>query len=218
MEKLRHFLLNLLFPIECLNCQTEGEYLCANCFHQLSFNDLAASKQATANLKIPALEKVFIAGNYEDKLLQKLIKKYKYHFMKPLGEILARFLITFWHFQNEVPADLLIIPLPLTAKRLRWRGFNQAEVIARYFSQHFSYELCLDLKRTGKQAAQADLDESDRLENIKNVFHWSGKNLEGKNILLIDDVITTGATINEAAKTLKQAGAGAIYGLVLAKG
>lgn len=231
-KNLRGILLNLFFPIECLNCQAEGEYLCQKCFRQIKFNDSSEMKQAESNLKIPSLEKIFIAGDYEDKLLKNLIKKYKYGFMKPLGNILARFLITFWNFQeetkqneikqdkmkNKIPTDLLVIPIPLTAKRLRWRGFNQAEIIAREFSKYFAYKFNSDLKREGKQNTQASLNENDRLENIKNAFTWSGENLKGKNILLIDDVVTTGATINEAAETLKKAGAGAIYGLVLAKG
>lgn len=242
LRKIRGFILDVLFPIECLNCRREGDYLCEKCFHRIKFNDLAALASARQNLKTPSLEKIFIAGDYEDKLLRNLIKKYKYDFIKPLGEILARFLITFWNFQeeakpnetkqnetkpnkieqdkmkNKIPTDLLVIPIPLTAKRLRWRGFNQAEIIARDFSKYFAYKFNSDLKREGKQNTQASLNENDRLENIKNAFRWSGKNLEGKNILLIDDVVTTGATINEAAETLKKAGAGAIYGLVLAKG
>ena len=221
-RKIRGFILDILFPIECLNCHLEGEYLCKKCFRQIKFNDNTDLERARQNLKASDLEKIFIAGNYEDKLLQNLIKKYKYGFIKPLGEILARFLITFWNFQNDsqnkIPASLLIIPIPLADKRFRWRGFNQAEILAQEFSRHFNYGLNLNLKRQGKQAPQAKLNEAERLNNIQGVFSWTGKNLLGQDILLIDDVVTTGATLNEAARVLKEAGASSIYALVLAKG
>lgn len=222
LRKIRGFILDVLFPIECLNCRREGDYLCEKCFRRIKFNDLAALASARQNLKTPSLEKIFIAGDYEDKLLRNLIKKYKYDFIKPLGEILARFLITFWNFQNdeqnEIPSSLIIMPLPLTAKRLNWRGFNQAEILARAFSRYFNYDFSSDLKRRGKQTAQAKLNETERLNNVQGVFFWEGENLQGENVLLIDDVTTTGATLNEAARILKTAGAGAVYALVLAKG
>lgn len=222
LRKIRGFILDVLFPIECLNCRREGDYLCEKCFRRIKFNDLAALASARQNLKTPSLEKIFIAGDYEDKLLRNLIKKYKYDFIKPLGEILARFLITFWNFQNdeqnEIPSSLIIMPLPLTAKRLNWRGFNQAEILARAFSRHFNYGFSQNLKRRGKQTAQAKLNETERLNNVQGVFFWEGENLQGENVLLIDDVTTTGATLNEAARILKTAGAGAVYALVLAKG
>lgn len=222
LRKIRGFVLDILFPIECLNCHLEGAYLCEKCFRQIKFNDTLDLKCARQNLKTPDLEKTFIAGNYEDKLLRSLIKKYKYGFIKPLGEILTRFLITFWNFQNDsqnkIPDSLLVIPIPLTNKRLSWRGFNQAEILAREFSRHFNYDFSLNLKRQGKQAPQAKLNETERLNNIQGVFSWTGENLKGLDALLIDDIATTGATLNEAAHILKEAGAGSIYALVLAKG
>lgn len=224
LKKIREFILDILFPIECINCRLEGDYLCEKCFRRIKFNDQTDSKRAQQNLKIPFLKKIFIAGNYEDKILQNLIKKYKYDFIKPLGKILARFLITFWNFKNDfLGLDEkyfcpLVIPIPLTTKRLNWRGYNQAEILAREFSRHFNYDFNLNLKRQGKQLPQAKLNEAERLDNIRGVFYWTGENLQGKNILLIDDVATTGATLNEAAETLKKAGADAVYALVLAKG
>lgn len=240
LRKIRGFVLDILFPIECLNCHLEGAYLCEKCFHQIRFNDTLDLKRARQNLKTPDLEKIFIAGNYEDKLLRSLIKKYKYGFIKPLGEILARFLITFWKLENEEietldfkitkpPKNYIVIPIPLSKKRLRWRGFNQAELIARDFSKYFNYELNLGLTRIKYQRPQAELSETERLENVQSAFTWEEKNqptnspselsiLSGRDVLLIDDVATTGATLNEAARILKEAGASSVYALVLAKG
>jgi len=232
---LKSFFLNLLFPVECLGCRREGAWLCAACFKKLKFGP--AKKKY--NLIIPNLDKIFIAGDYDDPLLAAAIKKFKYNFITALGSILARFLILFWSGQNFLNEELtgaaaensstaintghnlispLVIPLPLSKKRLRWRGFNQAEILARELSAHFSYDLNLDLKRVKHKKPQAELNEAQRRNNIRGVFTWTGADLSGRTIILIDDVVTTGATLNEAAGILKAAGAEKVYGLVLAKG
>lgn len=228
-KQIGNLLLDLIFPIECLNCRQEGDYFCNICFQELKFNDETCLNSLKKNLKTKELDNVFIAGDYDDKKLKSIIIKYKYGFLKPLGKTLALFLIKFWQMQETETETLnfkiskpikhyLVIPIPLSNKRLRWRGFNQSEIIAREFSKHFKYELNLDLKRLKYQKPQAELSESERLNNLKSAFSWSGKNLEGKNILLIDDVITTGTTLNEAAIVLKEAGAAEVSALVLAKG
>jgi len=218
----RDFILDILFPIECLNCRQEGAYLCPNCLAKLKFNDETYLKTALANLKISDLKKIYIAGDYESSILHNLIIKYKYSFISPLGKILADFLILFWKKISPIftsdATPFLVIPIPLSKKRERWRGFNQAEVISRNFSVYFNYELNLDLKRIKHRPPQAELSEIERLKNIESVFAWQGKNLQAYHILLIDDVVTSGATLNEAARVLKAAGAKNVYALVLAKG
>lgn len=228
-HRLRTLILNLLFPIECLGCGQEGSWLCPDCSRRLKFGE----KEKAHNLKAPALDKIFIAGDYDDALLADIIKKFKYHFLTALGKPLADFLTLYWsgqlaldHFKNQDPAsdtlsdalDPLIIPIPLSKKRRRWRGFNQAEILARGFAAHFSYPLSLGLKRIKHRPAQVSLNETERLKNISGAFAWTGDDLAGKSIILIDDVATTGATLSEAALALRAAGAAKIYGLVLAKG
>lgn len=222
LKKLRNFFLDLLFPIECLNCGREGQYLCDTCFSKISFNDEKYLAHATSNLIIQNLDKIYIAGDYEDPILKNLILKYKYNFISPLGNVLAAFLISFWKKQaleiNDSEKSYLVIPIPLSKARRRWRGFNQAEIIARDFNDNFHYKLNLDLQRLKNSKPQASLNESERLVNMSSAFSWTGQGLSGQTIILIDDVITTGTTLNEAARVLKAAGAAAVYGLVLAKG
>ncbi|MFZ4631751.1 MAG: ComF family protein [Patescibacteria group bacterium] len=233
LKKIGEFILDLIFPIECLNCHQEGGYFCDNCFKKLNFNKDSDLKRLSFNLKTPSLDKIFIAGDYEDKNLKNLIIKYKYNFLSPLGKILGKFLIIFWKMQETEVETLnfkilkpnkkyLVIPIPLSKKRLKWRGFNQAEIIAREFSNYFNHELSLNLKRIKNQKPQAELSESERLNNLKSAFSWESENngpaLEDYTIILIDDVITTGATLNEAAETLKKSGASEVYALVIAKG
>ena len=111
----------------------------------------------------------------------------------------------------------LLTPMPLSKKRKRWRGFNQADNLTKKLAKKFNYELALGLERRHCRP-QAELNEQDRLKNLKGAFYWRGESLAGKIIIIIDDVITTGATINEAAKVLKEAGASQVWAIALAKG
>ncbi|MDO8667772.1 MAG: double zinc ribbon domain-containing protein [bacterium] len=216
---------------------------CLACKRENGFGEFCAECQADYYLT-----GVWIASLYDDKLISQAIKNLKYHFVSSLADVLGNLLIIFtdnlikqtgvlsqnlkagvaWHdFNKARNAPLavlnfkagLIMPVPLSRKRLRWRGFNQAEILARIFSKKYSLEINLrDLIRVKHKKAQAKLDEAHRLENIKDCFAWQGGNLNNRNIILIDDVVTTGATLNECAKILKANGAGEVWGLVVAKG
>lgn len=224
LKKIGLKLLDLFLPIECVNCQTEGVYLCDACFEKLKINNPEDSKILSANLKTLNLDAVWIAGNYEDPLLKKLIIKYKYNFLEPLHKPLSLFLKNFWKnyllssSQIIDKNNFLIIPIPLSKKRLKWRGFNQAELLAINFCSYFNYSLSLNLKKIKNRPPQVSLNEKEREKNLQSVFAFKDKRLEEKNILLIDDVTTTGATLNEAAIILKKAGAKRVEALVLAKG
>lgn len=257
-QNFRAFFLDLIFPLECLGCGREGQWLCDGCFKKINlkvrqyclackrendFGEFCPKCQAHYNLT-----GVWIAALYEDKLISQAIKSLKYHFINGLAEVLGKLLILFannlinqarvlkpslkdgvnWRdFDRAKNAPLailnfkanLVIPVPLSRKRLRWRGFNQAGILARIFSKPYDLEInTRDLLRAKHKTAQAKLDEAHRLENIKDCFVWQGENLNKRNIILIDDVVTTGATLNECAGVLKVNGAGEVWGLVVAKG
>jgi len=195
------------------------------------------------------LDGVWIAALYDELLISRAIKSLKYHFTSGLAGDLSELMILFvdrllkesrtlksgltgsgvgWrNFKRAEKLPLailnfkenLIMPVPLSKRRLRWRGFNQAELLARRVAEKYGLELDKDnLIRTKHKKAQAKLNEIERLKNIKDCFVWQGGNLNKRNIILIDDVVTTGATLNECAKVLKAAGAGEVWGLVVAKG
>ena len=149
------FLLNLFFPITCYGCEKAGIYLCQKCFKTIKLQE---RRIQTFNLKRENLKEVFIAGDYEDKLLAKLITTFKYEGIKNIGSYLGKFLNFFWDGKikiiklkdKELALNLessLIIPLPLTKARFKERGFNQAEILAINFCEEFSYQLFLGLKR-----------------------------------------------------------------------
>ncbi|NQU77885.1 ComF family protein [Candidatus Falkowbacteria bacterium] len=132
------------------------------------------------------------------------------------------------------PEKPVLIPVPLHARRLRERGFNQAEILAGELSKYFDWDVQTDiLTRKKYTTAQVNLKADERARNIKNAFDnnapafaeaTAGKktrktNLEIKNrtVILVDDVLTTGATLNEAGMVLKNMGAREVWGVCLAK-
>lgn len=253
----RDFILDLIFPIECLGCGKEGVWLCKTCFRLLPQNlqqyCLGCKKPQTfgqfcSNCS-PAffLTGIFIASNYDNPLISSLIKNLKYHFAKDLSKILGEFLSLFLdnlikksrmnagilnlgvdHGRLEkiktVPEIILdfksslLIPVPLSKKRERWRGFNQTAAISKTVAEFFSLQISNDLIRVVHKTPQAKLKERERRENIHNCFKWCGESLAGRRVILIDDVVTTGSTLDECAKVLKQAGAQEVWGAVIAKG
>jgi competence protein ComFC len=252
------FFLDLIFPIECLGCESEGSWLCAECFMKIKLKSgqycLNCKKENNFGEFCPpcqilySLKGVWIATLYDEKIISQAIKSLKYHFVSSLANDLGKLLILFTDSllrqskilkpslvggldrrllgqAKSLPAvildfkNCLIIPVPLSAKRRRWRGFNQAEIIAKVFANNYGLEMDdKNLIRVKHKKPQAKLNEIRRLENIKDCFDWRGGDLNKKNIILIDDVVTTGATLNECAKVLKAHGAGEVWALVIAKG
>lgn len=118
-------------------------------------------------------------------------------------------------------ADLLLMPVPLHPRKKRERGFNQSECIAQEISSHFSIPLITRaLVRTRYTPPQVKtVSEEERRKNIAGAFAVTNASLvRGNTIMLIDDVLTTGSTANDAARALKEAGAREVWALVVAKG
>lgn len=237
--RLRDFFIDILFPIECLRCKKEGAWICENCYQELEknyFQYCLNCKEKNDYGKICEkceddfyIDGILIAGNYQDKLLSQAIKTFKYKFVKNLSIHLGKFLSEFLFEQiikerEKKPEfiknikDTIIIPVPLHKKRLNWRGFNQSEELAKILAKKFSLEISTELKRIRHKKPQTQLKKQKRKENIKNCFAWSGEKIQNKNIILIDDVTTTGSTLNECAKILKENGVDEVWGLVLANG
>lgn len=159
------------------------------------------------------------AGYAYDGVIKEMLHYFKYNHKVSLGSALARLMLDFiGEYRLPVGSCDYIVPIPLSPARLREREFNQAYVLAAALSNHLKLKL-LDnnLKRVRNTKSQADLDRIARWKNIQGAFKLKSPNLvKDKTILLIDDVLTTGATASEAAGALKNAGAGSVYVLTLA--
>ncbi|MFH0840572.1 MAG: double zinc ribbon domain-containing protein [bacterium] len=225
---------DLIFPISCLACNKEGEWLCNDCLrkiiwqpHQKCLNcgEINQSGEFCKDCSLYyELDGLLSASNY-DGVIKDLIKTCKYNFAEPVGKVLGNLLILFIGSlagQRQIHPKLLpwsnnlLVPVPLARKRYNWRGFNQAKVIAEQFGNYFNLEVVDSLHREHRKA-QATLSRQERRQNLKNIFSWTGEDLIGKNIILIDDVATTGVTLNECAKALKKKRAKQVWGLVIAK-
>ena len=212
LDRAKKFILDIIFPIECLGCGREEEWLCINCF-----------KKIMPNIRVihgKNLDKVITLYSYDNEVIKKLIHGLKYKFMEdlalPLGALLSKELKK---MEEQVGKPDFIAPIPLHKKRLLERGFNQAELLALKISECFGWPVEKNvIMRSRLTASQVDLDEAGRKENMKDAFSATdlAKALNQK-IILIDDVFTTGATMEECARVLKNVGAREVLGLALAK-
>lgn len=229
---------NVIFPPQCLGCaeilhQSDDHIFCPACEEKINFisgsicnicGTTFPDSPAESHLCGECLEKrpYFFCSRavfrYENIIL-KAIHQFKYKRNIARGEILASFMADFSFPDIEFSGYSLIIPVPLHIKRLRERGFNQSLVLARSLGEKRQIPVDFSLLRRHKYAlTQTASNKKERKKNIQGAFEVSSKgNITGKNILLVDDVYTTGATVNECSKTLIKAGAQKVSVLTLAR-
>lgn len=205
-------LLNILFPIECIGCGRNDILLCQDCFNSIEINK--PKYFSTGYIK-----QVHVCASFHNKLLQNLIHFYKYNYIRDLSKYLSQLIINYYDQIENKLENPIVIPVPLHKKKLLIRCFNQANLIAIKFSEKFAYTLRNDLiKRIKNTKQQAQLNKGGREENMRNAFQILDKNfIVNKNFIIIDDVYTTGSTVSEIAKLLKNNGAERIWCLVIAK-
>lgn len=145
-----------------------------------------------------------------------LIHSLKYDGKKYVSKCLAKFMADYFLKQNLF-ADI-IIPIPLCDKRLKQRGYNQSELLANEISKHLNLKVNTEsLKRVKETPTQTELTSIERQKNMRDAFRvYKPKLIRNKSVLLIDDVYTTGATVNECARVLKDAGVSCVYVLTAA--
>jgi competence protein ComFC len=159
--------------------------------------------------------------DYHDEKVSKIIIAGKYNFIpmsyEALGEIIAE-KIKFNYFDLTSANSYELAYIPLHSTRQRWRGFNQAEVLCQSLSQNLGLACINVLVRCKITKTQKDLKKEGRLKNVADAFKLkSGADVHNKNIILVDDVTTTGATLQEAAKVLKRNGAAKVICLTVAR-
>lgn len=232
MKEIKEFLLDILFPKFCFNCDREGSYLCKDCQSILEISQYRyclckEPKRLPRGGKCPRcqskkLSGLYFALPYQNLLVKKLIQKFKYNpFIKELAKPLASLIITHFQFLDNKPnlSNFILIPVPLNEKRLKWRGFNQATEISKELSKILEIPLVLNcLLKIKETLPQVKLTAEARKENVRGTFSCQNqKEILGKKILLVDDIYTTGSTMEEAARVLKKSGAREIWGLVVAR-
>jgi len=221
---LRARLLDRLLPQDCLLCSApeSADLLCASCMADLATlpgERCPICALPTPNSAVcgeclrrpPHFDATFASLAYAFPTDQ-LVQSFKYGHQLALAGLFARLMGA-----SDVPQGDVLIALPLSKERLRERGFNQSVEIARLLSR--ASKIPLDLKscfRIADTAAQASLPWKERRANIRHAFECR-RDLSGKSVVVVDDVMTTGATLDEFAKTLKYHGAARVSNWVVAR-
>ena len=234
LKKINEFFLDILFPIKCLVCNKDGEWICDDCFSEIEIesknkcpkclkenNDGSFCKKCQVTSKMSG---IVVSASYENKLLQKAVHILKYKYVKGLSLPLAKILkegFNSWTKNHNCKFDnIVLIPVPLHKKKEKLRGFNQAELLANDIGKLCKIKVdSRAISRIKNTSAQAKLDLIKRRKNIKNAFKINKKqNLKGKTVFIVDDVCTTKSTLEECAKEIIKANPESIWGLVLARG
>lgn len=228
-SKIYNLFLAIFFPKICVGCGTYGSFLCQNCATKIEVIKTATCPECgkisqlgkyCTNCKARlhfSLDAVLIAARFDAGPTKELIHNLKYNGLAELSELLGE--IVYKRILAESPMSNLIVTfVPLHRRRLGDRGYNQAELIANYVCHRLDVPCAQTLKRIRNTTTQTKLSRQDRLANIQSAFRCiSPEIVVSKNILLIDDVMTTGATLNECAKVLKKAGAKKVFAAVVAR-
>ncbi len=225
--KLGGMALDLLFPQRCIACGKEGDYICSSCQNSLSRvapplcprcgqpqpSEILCPGCVSWQAEIDGIRSPFRF----DGIIRQAIHQLKYRNLRALATPLARQLNDYL-MTDPVPGDVLV-PVPLHRKRLRERGYNQSGLLARELGKLTNLPIddnCLIRERlTPPQARTAKVEE--RQGNVLGAFSTCNYRLKDRQVLLIDDVTTSGATLNACAAALKASGAATVWGLVLAR-
>lgn len=239
LRKLIRGLTDIIYPKVCLSCkrklgaQEPQEYICGACRLKIKKNLPPFCSSCGRHLEknnrhkniCPAclknklhFDRAFSPCLYEG-VAKELIHEFKYKGKDHLGKPLSKIMIDFIK-EYDLPIDCLdfIIPMPLHKTRLREREFNQAEILSRHIASEFNKEVRPEaLIRKSLTKTQTGLPVSSRFANASGSFAVTKYDaLKGKNVLIVDDVLTTGATSSEAALVIKRAGANIVFVLTLA--
>ena len=222
-------LLNLVFPPRCFGCGKLDTWLCPTCRQQIPWvsppycprcgRAMAASPGAICSFcsSYPlCLDSVRAAVEF-DGLIRQAVHAFKYQGQRVLAQPLGGLMAQAWD-SRPVPFDC-VMPVPLHPRRLQERGYNQSLLLANELSKEVDLAvLSKVLVRSRMTRTQTELSAGERRENVAGAFALTaGSDVSGQSILLIDDVCTTGATLDACASTLKAAGAAAVFAYTLSR-
>ncbi len=226
VQGIKRSLLDLLFPPRCVSCGEMGNLLCAQCREKFELvepplcprcgrpnpNGRLCPLCQRDPLQIDGVRSAaYFAGT-----LREAIHHFKYYNRQALAIPLGKLMGNYWE-KSPLPAEI-IVPVPLHPNRLRERGYNQAALLARELGQSTGLPVAENgLVRVRATRPQVELTAQERKENVSDAFHCSTMEFKGKRALLIDDVCTTGATLEACSIALQQAGARSVWAFTLAR-
>lgn len=216
-----------LFPCRCLGCGRQDTLLCESCAATLVRIEspicpvcglpLGGETHCQDCRNMPVAIDGIRSVYRHSALARDAVRQLKYNNLKamarPLAGLMARYLES-----CPIPADV-IAAIPMHPKRIRQRGYNQADLLAKELAAHTGIPLSRgELTRSKNTASQVSLSAEDRLANVEGAFACCSGAFGGRQVLLIDDVCTTGATLNACAAVLKRSGGAlSVWGLTLSR-
>lgn len=230
-------LFSLLFPPHCAMCSVSTpprEHLCEDCGEKAEKIEAPFCRQCSQPFE-GAIEGQFTCSNCEGRhfhfecavsryrsagLVRELVHRFKYDRCLYLRQPLADWLSSTLDDPRiaEQPFDYLV-PVPLHAARRREREFNQADELARLIARRHNARVLPALKRVRYTTTQTRLDREERMQNLRNAFRVRhSREVSGSHLILVDDVFTTGSTVDECARVLKESGAASVRVITVARG
>lgn len=212
---------DLLYPRRCAACRLRGEWLCAACLllcveHgegccSRCGSRLRGSGCASCGRYIRHLDEIHAAYDYSGPV-RELVHRFKYDNISAAAPWMADRMPVDW-----LPGNAVLIPVPLHSARERERGYNQSELLARAIGKRTGLRVSPALRRIRQTLPQAHQDAASRWTNVSDAFELRGKCDVGGPVVLVDDVCTTGATLEECAAVLTRMGASSVSALVFAR-
>lgn len=222
-------LLDLIFPKRCVSCGKWGSYFCFDCIKRIEIawpicpvcKRLSDKGNVHPRCKTKYSLDGLIAGFYYKDPVKIAIIRIKYKWTYDIENTLCEYLFKVFK-KYDIDRNAILVPVPLHPSRKKWRGFNQSELIAKYFSKKLNQPYIDFLVRVRKTKTQVGLSRARRKVNIRGALDIAKSvdvdKIAGKSFILVDDVYTSGATISECAKVLKRVGAKSVWGMVIALG
>ena len=211
-------LMDLFCPHYCIKCGKLGEILCGNCKNYNVWGEInyclkcgLVIEGSCKKCRLP-FDWSFVVGMKDRELLD-LVAKYKYKPIRALSKALAEILDKTVPF---LPENTVIVPMPTAGNHVRMRGFDHARLVARRLAKLRGVE-CLTLVDKVNNFTQVGMDAATRRRQARLAYRLRGKILEGKEYLVLDDICTTGASIEEVCRVLREGGARKIGVVVLVK-
>ncbi|HEV8596444.1 MAG TPA: ComF family protein [Candidatus Dormibacteraeota bacterium] len=219
-------MLDLVLPPRCGGCRRLGSWLCEGCRARIRRLEEplcrrcgveldSARRECGCRARLRSLSRLRSAVAFEGPI-ESAVHRFKYEGWRrlagPLGQLVAERLVV------EGLAARCVVAVPLHRERLRQRGYNQAELLAEDLRRRLAvFAPVGKLVRTRPTPPQVGRDRLRRFENVGNAFEWHGPRLDGEAMLLVDDVATTGATLDACARALREAGSGPVIGVSVAR-
>jgi ComF family protein len=227
LSKLAGLAVDSFFPRRCVGCGKAGKFLCPDCLRKLPrlVGPLCpkCGRPQASGIVCPSCRQrqIGIDGIRSpfrfDEVIRKAIHQLKYRNLKAISPCLAELLADYLR-SNPLPGEALV-SVPLHPRRLRERGYNQSDLLARDLARRIELPVLGDclmrVNQARPQARAADVDE--RRRNVVGAFVCREEKVDGKQIIIIDDVCTSGATLESCAAALKNKGAMSVWGLTLAR-